>query len=372
MVDLVSTGRPLWLAGHVRLLRRALHDVRMNGEERVRQHSTDHVFPLPPLSRDGSAITDGVTYSPDNCTGIVEGANLIIAMLNDLHGGHDGGRLRPLLSAAHRRVHVRIACALEAMLLTDEPLSSEGLDSYLKQSEHYSGSRVVLALGVRGDVQTVVADAPPKHHLQGTFPEMAEQVVRPNALLVPSKRRPPRVRKGDTWVARSYPELVKRNLKAGLRCLKKSQQVARHRGALCLAGAFADKKDDKEDRVIPDPSVNQLLDPDKLPRPRFAYIPKMRSLPVPTSGVLLVSKTDARHYFHRLRIGRRWRRWLCGLVTGTSQGGFTEHLYPASRSAPTPQSISILHRVIVFGVRSFGRLGTSAYGHSHRIYWVAA
>ena len=36
------------------------------------------------------------------------------------------------------------------MVLTDEQiLSSEGLDEYLKQFEHYSGSGVVLALGVR-------------------------------------------------------------------------------------------------------------------------------------------------------------------------------------------------------------------------------
>ena len=106
-------------------------------------------------------------------------------------------------------------------------------------------------------------------------------------------------------MAKSYPELVKRNVKAGLHCFKKPHQVARHRGVMCLAGAFAVKKDDNEDRVITDPSVNQLIDPAKPPRPRFAYIPKLRSLTVPSTGVILVSKRDARHYFHCLRINRR-------------------------------------------------------------------
>ena len=110
------------------------------------------------------------------------------------------------------------------MVVADEPR--------LKQSEHYSGSRVVLAPGVRGDVPaTAAADVPLEQHLQNTFPEMAEPVIRPNALLLPSKRGPSRVIKGYLWVVRSYPELVKRNVKARLHCLNKSEQVARHRGA---------------------------------------------------------------------------------------------------------------------------------------------
>ena len=142
----------------------------------------------------------------------------------------------------------------------------------------------MLAPGVRGDVPaTAAADVPLEQHLQNTFPEMAEPVIRPNALLLPSKRGPSRVIKGYLWVVRSYPELVKRNVKARLHCLKKSEQVARHRGAL-WAGAFAVKKDAKEDRVI----TNQAC---KLPRPRFAHIPHTRALSVPQCGVP-VSKHD--------------------------------------------------------------------------------
>ena len=50
---------------------------------------------------------------------------------------------------------------------------------------------------------------------------------------------------------------------------------------------------------------------------------------------LLVSKGHARHYFHRLRIGRRWRWWLCRppfswRLSASSSG----QRFPASCSAP--------------------------------------
>ena len=296
-------------------------------------HSPAHVFPLPPIS-------SGTSRSADRdlsvCPGLLEGANLVVAALNSLFGGQFEAEVRSPPTAAHRRVHARIVCALEAMVLTDEPtLSGVGLDSFLKQSEHYSGGGVVLALGVRGGVPQKAADVCLHEHLRDSFPAMADQVIRPEKLLLPSKRRPRRVKRGYTWLASSYPELVRRNVRAGLHRLKKPHQVARHRGVVCLAGAFAVRKDANEDRVITDPSVNQLLDPAKLPRPRFAYIPKMRTVAVPAGGILVVSKRDARHYFHRLQIGRRWRRWLCGppiqTTSSTGQDGFR---YPASCSAP--------------------------------------
>ena len=315
-------------------IRELLNEFKQNPGGSLKQ-SPAHVFPLPPYSQGGTVVTDGASCRPITCPGFVQGANLVMAALNSLYGGHDGVSRRPILSAAHGRAHARIACTLEAMVLTDEPiLSSDGLDKFLKQSEHYSGAGVVLALGVKGGVPAKAADVPLQQHLESTFPEMADQVSRPAALLLPSKRRPRRVKRGYTWLAPSYPELVFRNIKAGLHSWKKPREVARHRGRVCLAGAFAVRKDETEDRVITDPSVNQLLNPDKLPRPRFAYIPKMRSIHVPSTGVVLVSKRDARHYFHRLRIGRRWRRWLCGPPVKVKVGGREELLYPASCSAP--------------------------------------
>ena len=115
---------------------------------------------------------------------------------------------------------------------------------------------------MRGGVPEKAADVDLHHHLKTRFPEMAEQVVAPASLLLASKRRPKRVKRGYTWLASSYPESVKQNVKAGLHRLRKPREVARHRRVKCLAGAFAVKKDVHEDRVITDPSVNQLLDGD--------------------------------------------------------------------------------------------------------------
>lgn len=130
---------------------------------------------------------------------------------------------------------------------------------------------MVLALGVRGGVPDKAADVPLADHLEHLFPEMSQQVRSPPMLLLSSRRRPRRVKRGYTWLASTYPELVRKNVKAGLHKLKHPHQVARHRGKPVVAGAFAVVKDGVEDRVITDPQVNQLLDPDRLPRPKFAF-----------------------------------------------------------------------------------------------------
>ena len=291
------------------------------------------VFPFPPLSCDGKFIgTAGADGVDNGC--LLYGGNLLLGVLNWMHGGPGDGQFT--LSAAHRRVHARMVCALRAMVLTDEPiLSPSGLDSYTRQTQLYSGSGVVLALGVRGGVPEHAADVALADHLDCHFPAMGDQVRYPAKLLFPARKRPRKLARGYTWVSSSYPQLVRKNVKAGLHRFKRAHEVAKHNGKKVLAGAFAVVKDEKEDRVITDPSVNQLLDPDKLPRPRFAFIPSMRSVTVPKTGRILCSKRDARHYFHRLRIGRRWEKWLCGppILDESRSGGVTQ-LYPASRASP--------------------------------------
>ena len=293
--------------------------------------SPPNVFPLPclPLDFFGGALGELAK------AGLSGGGNLILLALNWLHGGRCE-LLTSLVTAAHRRIFTRVGKALEALVMTDEPvMGPEGLDHYMRQTQLYTGSGVVLALGVKGGVPDKAADVPLGQRLQALFPVMAEQVSSPSHLLLPPARRPRRVKRGFTWVAPSYPELVKKNVKAGLQRLKHPKQVARLGGKMVLAGAFAVMKDDREDRVITDPAVNQLLDQDRLPRPRFAYVPSLRSVTVPRTGVIVVSKRDARHYFHRLRIGRRWGRWLCApsIELPCRQGG-TRVMFPAAQSAP--------------------------------------
>ena len=297
----------------------------------------DHqVFPIPPMSVDGRILRVGKAVD-DSSQMLLHGGNLVISALNWMHGGQVASQREVRrLSAAHRRIHARIACVLQGLVLTDEPiLSHGGLDQFLRQSQLYDGSGAVLALGEKGGVPELAADVPLADHLESLDATVAAQVRDPSLLLLPSAKRPQRLKRGYIWVAASYPSLVKKNVKAGLHRYKKRSQVAKHRGALVLAGAFAVAKDDHEDRVITDPSVNQLIDPDRLPRPKFAFIPSLRCTTVPKHGLVVVSKRDARHYFHRLQIGKRWQRWLCGPpVQLSDKGGKMIELFPASRAAP--------------------------------------
>jgi hypothetical protein len=297
----------------------------------------DHqIFPIPPMSCNGRLVRRGEAAG-DYTDLLLHGGNLVISIFNWMHGGQaQSSRDVRRLSAAHKRIHARIARVLQDLVMTDDPiLSHGGLDSFLRQSQLYSGCGAVLALGERGGVPELAADVPLADNLDALDDRLAAQVRDPKLLLLPSAKRPRRLKKGYTWVASSYPQLVKRNVQAGLHRYKKRSQVAKHRGNLVLAVAFAVAKDDKEDRVITDPSVNQLLDPSKLPRPRFAYIPSLRCVTVPSRGAVVVTKRDARHYFHRLQIGKKWHRWLCGpSVQVASRGGELRELYPASRAAP--------------------------------------
>eukprot|EP00438_Fugacium_kawagutii_P031914 Skav218978 [mRNA] locus=scaffold1532:291483:294850:+ [translate_table: standard] len=132
--------------------------------------SPSHVFPLVPMTRDGSFM---VWSSAESREGKLcrAGGNMVVACLNWLHGGQHQRDFELVATAAHRRVHSRIERALKALVMTDEPvLTQEGLDQFLRQSEFYTGDGVSLALGVRGGVPDKAADVPLADHLMAQFP----------------------------------------------------------------------------------------------------------------------------------------------------------------------------------------------------------
>lgn len=93
--------------------------------------------------------------------------------------------------------------------------------------------------------------------------------------------------------------------------VKRKSQIAKHRGHVVENGSFAVPKNIDEDRWISALCpTNSLVSPAAIPRPRFAYIPRLRSVHCPRHLELRVTKRDARHYFHMMKIGRRWHRWL--------------------------------------------------------------
>lgn len=138
----------------------------------------------------------------------------MVAALNWLHGGQQAFTTM-VPTAAHGRVHSRLEGALRALVMNDEPtLGPERLDSFLRQTQHYTGTGVVLALGARGGVPDKAADVALADELAPHFPDLARQVTSPSCLLLPAKKRPRKVRKGYTWVSSTYPELVRKNVKA--------------------------------------------------------------------------------------------------------------------------------------------------------------
>ncbi|CAL1168520.1 unnamed protein product, partial [Cladocopium goreaui] len=78
---------------------------------------------------------------------------------------------KSLASASKERLgfsdfYGRIANTLQAQVMTDEPvLGPQGIDDYLRHSRLYSGSGVVLALGVQGGVPDKAADVQLADHL---------------------------------------------------------------------------------------------------------------------------------------------------------------------------------------------------------------
>lgn len=96
---------------------------------------------------------------------------------------------------------------------------------------------------------------------------------------VPSARRRRETREVDQAVLAVEPLVPvagSAGLQVGLQTLLPQRSIAKHGHQLVLGGGFAVKKSAGEDRVNCPLSVNELIDPSKLGRPTFAYIPRMR------------------------------------------------------------------------------------------------
>ena len=154
-------------------------------------------------------------------------------------------------SAAQLRVHCRLAALVRTFLRGSFEASGEGtITKFLRLDFAYGETKQVLPLGLRAGVPPSAASADTAAILERVDKEMAEQVRRPGAILLPPLGRPeklprPFVRKDST-----YPEYVRRNCKSGLQRLAKSGRVFKHRVKVSYSGAFAVPKDLTEDRAI--------------------------------------------------------------------------------------------------------------------------
>ena len=76
-------------------------------------------------------------------------------------------------------------------------------------------------------------------------------------------------------------------------------------------GSFAVGKNKDEDRAISAVcQVNELIDKSKLWAPKLARMGALRCLALSGNRKLRIYKKDARHFFHFLRIGKRWHKYL--------------------------------------------------------------
>ena len=245
-----------------------------------------------------------------------------LALLNLLYAGRVPEHTSTPSTATQRRVCDMLTEDVSHFLGCGLPVASgEELDAYALSSDGYAGpSGVVEALDERGGLPGEAAVVDTGGVLSERFPVLAAMLAQPTKALLPSRRRPTRLQRPYSRLGAGYSNLMKRASKVGLVQLRAEKHVARHRGRLLVSGDFAVKKNDKETRVITDVITNQLMDEDALPRPSFAHIPRLRSYQVPRSCRLLINKVDARHYFHVLAIGGKWKKFLAHNPIMTKRG----------------------------------------------------
>eukprot|EP00971_Amphidinium_carterae_P286189 5682629-Amphidinium_carterae.1 len=163
-------------------------------------------------------------------------------------------------------------------------------------------------------------------------PFLARQIIHPRDLLLRPSERPSVLLPTHSMLAPSYRKLVERNVTVGLQKLVPMGKVWKHHGKPLIGGAFGIRKSIGEQRVISNLPVNQLLDDARVPRPRFAYPPRLRGLRTKPHTPVYLWKRDMRHYFHQLQIGRRWYKFLAH--PGIPSGDGKTFLYPLHRAVP--------------------------------------
>ena len=240
--------------------------------------------------------------------------DLWVATLNSMYagrGGEDVCSSRP--SAAQVRCLMNLQKALRDHLRGSPGASGvNSLRDYLQTNDRGYGGGVARPLGMDAGVPPQAGDVALGDLLEDSDVKLAAQVRDPAFLLLPEAEWPQEIPTVRSLLGKDYAEFVERNVAVGLQDLAEEDQVATVQGQPLVAAAFAvGKADTKENRMISGcVGTNSLMNPALLPRPRYAYIPRMRACTISKFVRLRVSKRDARHYFHRLRLGIKWRPWL--------------------------------------------------------------
>ena len=298
-------------------------------------NSPKDIFPLPLMRRRSLPRRGRGRARARARNSFLEFVNITIACLNFMHSGRVVySCVEP--SGAQRRLMDNIFYTVSSFLRGGVSASGErAIRKYLLEDLHsyrVAGSHA-LPLGLRAGVPERAAQVDLAQALHSFSPDLARQVEHPRELLLPKPERPATIPRPFCRLHATYPEYVRRNIKAGLQKLKPRRTIFKFKGRPLYSGAFAVAKNEDEDRAISALCpLNALVDVSKLWKPRFAIMSMLRTLRLQPGRLLRIYKKDARHFFHFLRVGHRWEKYFSHpALIPTHQ---YDEMYPVHRGVP--------------------------------------
>ena len=295
----------------------------------------DEIFPLPLMFPASLPSRGRSRLRVRRRNSICSHVNVCIVALNWLFAGKEGGSMtKP--SAVQQRIHSVIFGAVDGFLRSGSSASGEaGISTFLRESQHayWTAGGHCLPLGLKAGVPDKAAVVDLHNVLQNFDKTIANQVIHPGELLLPRHLRPRKLPRPFCKLDGTYAEYVKRNCKAGLQKLKPLKTIFKIKGRPLYSGAFAVAKNSDEDRAISALCpLNALVDQTKLWVPKFAIMSSMRAMTLSQTKQLRVYKKDARHFFHFLRIGSRWRKYMAHPPLPSSS--HNPSMFPVHRGVP--------------------------------------
>ena len=287
------------------------------GGLKKRKVAADSVFPLPhaaisSLPRHGRGRGRALRRRAE-----VAIVNCCISQFNCMVMGREEVAVSFMApSAAQSRIVTQCVDTVRSFLRGPQRACGDcGIHSYLRSVRgDYAPRPHTLALGMRAGVPAAAARVNTAEVVRRVCETTARQIENPQTLLLPVADRPKVLPRPFVRTDATYPGWVARNVRAGLQKLKPRKSIYKHRRKPVVSGVFAAEKDEMEDRCImalcPQ---NSLIDKRKLWKPRFASMPHVRDIFVEKGRRFRVHKIDGRHFFHMLRVGRRWSKFYASL-----------------------------------------------------------
>jgi len=310
--------------------------------------TTRDIFPMPwlPEKIASSGRAREKSRKPEQQTA-VRLTNVWLAILNYLHWGpqFDVVRLHPTAAQSRARLSLLRRARDFLRRCPSAGAGGEALKSMLKVAADGYGARAdVLPLGLRAGVPADAAVVDTAEVLRQFDPKLAEQCEEPSSLLIPSDQWPGTLPRGLKRLDRTYAALVDKAVDVNLMELGTADDVVRVGGEIAEQSGFAVPKDDLEDRWICCMEVtNKLVDPARLQRIHLPYMPQLATVSTVRGRRLVLTKRDARHYFHALASGKKWYKFMA--QPAMRKGGIKK--YPLLRAWPMGfrNSAIIDHRV---------------------------